>query len=84
MPNIRYILNKIKWTKDLHDVEIWYVHRGVVNNTKCIVGDDIINIGRSFLETNTTAIPYHRVIKVLYKDKTVFDRGQVHNKHKQL
>ena len=57
MVSIRDILNEIKWTKDLQKVEIWYVHRGVPNNTKILSGDDIVQIGRSFLETKTASIP---------------------------
>jgi uncharacterized protein (UPF0248 family) len=84
MPNIRDILNEIKWTKDLHNVEIWYIHRGVVNNTKRITGDELTGIGRSFLEITTATIPYHRVTKILYKDRVIFDRRHLHRKDKQL
>jgi uncharacterized protein (UPF0248 family) len=84
MPNIRDILNKIKWTKDLQNIEILYLHRGTVNNTKSIAGTDIIDIGRSFLETATATIPYHRITKILYNGKTVFDRNELGHKDKQL
>jgi uncharacterized protein (UPF0248 family) len=84
MPNIRNILNKIKWTKGFNNVEIWYIHRGAVNNTKKIVGQEIITIGRSFLETTTATIPYHRITKIFYKNEIVFDRLSLLNKDKQL
>ena len=71
---VRDILNKIKWTKDLKKVTIWYVHRGALGNTKMISGDEIISIGRSFLETSTAMIPYHRITKILYEDEVLFNR----------
>lgn len=74
MVSIRDILNEIKWTKDLQKVEIWYVHRGVPNNTKILSGDDIVQIGRSFLETKTASIPFHRIFKILYNGEVVFQR----------
>jgi uncharacterized protein len=84
MPNVRNILNEIKWTKDLNTVEIWYIHRGAVNNTKIITGEEIIDIGRSFLETATATIPYHRITKILYQGIIVFDRWNLGSKDKQL
>jgi uncharacterized protein (UPF0248 family) len=74
MPFIRDVLNKIKWTKDLKKVTVWYVHRGAPHNMKMISGDEIVVIGRSFLETADTSIPYHRIIKVLYGNEVMFDR----------
>jgi hypothetical protein len=71
---VRDILNKIKWTKDLNKVTIWYVHRGALGNIKMISGDEIISIGRSFLETSTAMIPYHRITKILYEDEVLFNR----------
>jgi uncharacterized protein (UPF0248 family) len=84
MPHIRDILNEIKWTMDVHGLEIWYIHRGAVNNTKIIMGDEIINIGRSFLETTSATIPYHRITKILYNGKIVFDRIDLKEHYKQL
>ncbi|MBE3121607.1 MAG: DUF504 domain-containing protein [Thermoplasmata archaeon] len=84
MTHVRDILNEIKWTKDLEKVKIWYIHRGALNNTKIISGIEITGIGRSFLETSTATIPYHRIIKILYGEKTVFDRWELRSKDKQL
>jgi len=72
--NIRDILNKIKWTKDIEKVEIWYIHRGAQNNTKIIVGREIVHIGKSFIETDTATIPYHRIFKIIYEGKVMFNR----------
>lgn len=84
MPNIRDILNEIKWTKQLEKVTIWYVHRGSLHNTKSLTGDEIIDIGRSFLETTTASIPYHRITKIFYENEIVFNRLTVRSKDKQL
>ena len=74
MPNLRNILNEIKWTKDLEKAEIWYLHRGAPNNTKILSGRDIVKIGKSFIDTPTTSIPYHRVLKIVYEDEIIFKR----------
>ena len=84
MPNVRDILNEIRWTKNLEKVKIWYIHRGALNNTKIISGIEITSIGKSFLETTTATIPYHRIIKILYGDKTIFNRWEFRSKDKQL
>jgi uncharacterized protein (UPF0248 family) len=84
MPRVRDILNEIKWTKDLQKVKIWYIHRGALNNIKTISGIEITSIGRSFLGTTTADIPYHRIIKILYDDITLFDRWKFVSKDKQL
>jgi len=77
MPSLRYLLNEIKWTKDLQKIEIWYLHRGAPHDTKVITGAEIVSLGRSFLETTSATIPYHRIIKVLYEGETLFDRWAI-------
>jgi uncharacterized protein (UPF0248 family) len=77
MPSIRDILNEIKWTKDLKQVTVWYIHRGAVGNMKCITGEEIIDIGKSFLQTRTAMIPFHRIVKIVFNDQTVFDRQEI-------
>ena len=72
--SLKDILNEIKWTKDLEKTEIWYVHRGAPNDTKIISGKDIVTIGKSFFDTSTASIPYHRVFKIIYEGKIVFER----------
>ena len=74
---IRDVLNKIKWTDDLGLVKIWYLHRGVPDDEKVVEGDLIVSIGKSFFYTKDSAIPFHRVLKIVYKDKVIFDRSQL-------
>jgi uncharacterized protein (UPF0248 family) len=76
MTNPRDILNNIKWNSkyDFDIVEIWFVHRGAPNNTKVISGKDIVSLKRSFLHTTSASIPYHRIFKIIYKNKVIFNR----------
>jgi uncharacterized protein (UPF0248 family) len=74
MPNIRDILNKIKWTKNLEKAEIWYLHRGAPEDMKKITGKEILHIGKSFLQTRTASIPFHRILKIVYEDTIMFKR----------
>jgi uncharacterized protein (UPF0248 family) len=72
--NVRDILNEIKWRKKLEKAKIWYLHRGAPNDTKIISGNEIIVIGKSFFETGSSSIPYHRVFKIKYDEKIIFER----------
>jgi len=76
MTNSRLILNEIKWKKEtnIELVEIWYVHRGAPNDTKIISGKDIIKLGKSFMQTKSAMIPYHRIFTIKYDKKTIFRR----------
>jgi len=77
--NPRLILNEIKWTEqfDLEKIIIYYLHRGVVNNTKILSGTEIKLIGKSFIETNRSNIPFHRILKIKYDSKIIFDRNKL-------
>lgn len=76
MTNPRELLNKLKWQNDfdLDHCEIWYVHRGAPDDTKIITGRDIVKLDKSFINTKTTMIPYHRVYKIVYKKNVIFER----------
>lgn len=76
MSNPKEILNKLKWNKkfNLNKAMIWYIHRGAPNNTKIILGKDIIKLEKSFINTSSAMIPYHRVFKIVYEDKIIFER----------
>jgi len=76
MTNPRDILNELKWHKDynLSDAEAWYVHRGAENDTMIISGRDILELEKSFVKTTTAMIPYHRIFKIVYKGKIIFER----------
>jgi uncharacterized protein (UPF0248 family) len=76
MTNPRIILNELRWRikYNFDDAEIWYLHRGAPNDTKIITGKEIKNIGRSFMKTNNGMIPYHRIFKIIYNKKVIFER----------
>ena len=76
MTNPRDILNKLKWKedRDIASSEIWYVHRGAKNDTKIISGKDVVKLEKTFMQTNTAMIPYHRIFKITYDGKTIFKR----------
>lgn len=79
MKKIRDTLNKLKWCKgfDLKRAEIWYRHRGAPGGVKVVYGRDIVSIGKTFMETKTSIIPYHRVLRITYRGKVLFDRGRL-------
>jgi len=78
MNKIRDILNELKWQKkyDFRNVEVWYIHRGAINDTKRIHGDDIIAVEKTFLQTTDAMIPHHRVFKIVYAGQILFDRNK--------
>jgi uncharacterized protein (UPF0248 family) len=75
---VREILNKVKWDKrmDFDQLEVVYLHRGVPNDLKKIYGREIAHIGKSFLSLKAEGaeIPHHRIVKILYEGKVLFER----------
>ena len=76
MTNPQNILNELKWRDNLNldDIKLYYIHRGAPDDTKVISGRDVLKIGRSFMQTNSAMIPYHRIFKIVYNQKVVFSR----------
>jgi len=72
--NVRDILNEIKWTKEINKVKIWYINRGSPNDTNVILGIEIKNIGKSFLDINSASIPFHRIFRIKYDHEIIFER----------
>ncbi len=72
----KVILNELKWKQDsdLEKAEIWYVHRGAQNDTKIISGKEIVSLGKSFMQTTTAMIPYHRIFKIICTGEVIFKR----------
>lgn len=68
------VLNKIKWTSDLTKTEVWYVHRGAINDTKIISGKEILALENSFMRVEKASIPYHRIFKIFYDGKLIWER----------
>ena len=76
MCNARDALNELKWKydNDLKNVKVYYVHRGAPGDQKVIDGEDIVDLGRSFIELKGGEIPYHRAFKIKMDGKVVFSR----------
>jgi uncharacterized protein (UPF0248 family) len=77
--NPRDILNELKWKENLNleNAEIWYIHRGAPNNTKIISGKEIVKLEKSFMQTTTATIPYHRIFRINYEGNAIFARKKL-------
>jgi hypothetical protein len=85
---VRSVLNGLKWRpdRDFCLTEVEYVHRGVPGDVRSVDGADILALepwmmvirreaDRAGPVPGRTAIPYHRILRVKYDKKTVFDRS---------
>lgn len=72
----REVLNKLKWTEgeSLSDAVIWYVHRGAPGDVMRISGADIRGLRPGFFETSEATIPFHRILRIDYRGKTLFEK----------
>jgi uncharacterized protein (UPF0248 family) len=72
----REVLNKLKWTEgeSLDDAIIWYIHRGAPGDNIKIDGTALRSLGRIFFGTDEASIPYHRILKIDYRGKTLFEK----------
>ena len=69
----REVLNEIKWRYGaLSEARITYVHRGAPGDVLTIRGADIVELGRSFFHTADSSIPYHRIVRIEFRGRTVF------------
>lgn len=71
------ILDMILWhpEMDVKQSKITYIHRGTKGNLKTINGNQINKLERGFLVLDhETQIPYHRIIKIEYKDKLIWKK----------
>ncbi len=77
MATPRDVLNRLKWKEgeSIEEAVVYYVHRGAPGDSKAVSGADITKLEGFCFELDTcTCIPYHRVYKITYRDKTVFER----------
>lgn len=72
----RALLNCVKWDAryDFSNIMIFYFHRGAPGDMQSFMGKDIRELGKSFMETSRGMIPYHRVLKIVYKEKVLFQK----------
>ncbi len=73
---IRDILNEYKWRKDrdFSQIEVHYIDRLSPQGYAVLKGEDISDLGSKFMFTRTGMIPYHRVIRILYQGKIIYER----------
>ncbi|MGM0509985.1 MAG: DUF504 domain-containing protein [Thermoplasmatota archaeon] len=78
MKTPRDVLNELKWKDDmdLGFAEVFYVHRGAEGDYKILNGDEIEDLGRSFIKLEDSHIPYHRVFQIIYKGEVIFSRDR--------
>ncbi|MEF8832266.1 MAG: RNA repair domain-containing protein [Candidatus Thermoplasmatota archaeon] len=76
METPRDVLNELKWRdeKSLEEAKIYYVHRGAPGDYRVMSGSEIEDLDRSFIKTDEAQIPYHRVFKIEYEEKVIFER----------
>ena len=72
----RSLLNCIWWDSryDFSLVEVFYSHRGAPGDMRSVWGKDMKVLGKSFMETSRGMIPYHRILKIVYKGRVLFDK----------
>jgi uncharacterized protein (UPF0248 family) len=62
------------------DVEVCYVNRGMPGDISCIPGDRIIRLDSFYIEIEsekgTTAIPYHRLVRIRYQGRNAWEKGR--------
>ena len=74
----REVLNRLKWTEGeaLDEAIIWYVHRGAPGDVMRVTGDRLKALGKGFFDTDEATIPYHRILRIDYRGKTIFLRSE--------
>lgn len=72
----REVLTRLRWTpgESLQDATIWYIHRGAPGDVLRIGGDRLRTLGRGFFETDEAMIPYHRILRIDYHGRTLFEK----------
>lgn len=62
----------------MHECTIYYLHRGAPNDTRIVLGSEIVSLGHSFFTLDHgTSIPYHRIRRIEYRNDVVY-RKDVH------
>ena len=74
----RSILNEVKWKGyDISKCKIYYINRGSPGNIAIVEGGQIKEIDKGFLILEGIPyekyIPYHRITRIKYEDKIIFD-----------
>ena len=72
----REVLNRLKWTEgeSLDEAVVWYIHRGAPGDNMRISGASIRSLGKGFFEKGEASIPYHRILRIDYRGKTLLEK----------
>ena len=73
------VLNRLKWKEgeSLADATVCYVSRGSPGDSASVGGREIKEIGAFGFElASGSFIPYHRVYRIDYRGRTIFDRRE--------
>lgn len=72
----REVLNRLRWTEgeSLEEAIIWYIHRGAPGDNLRITGRSVRSLGRAFFDTDEASIPYHRILRIDYRGRTLFEK----------
>jgi hypothetical protein len=78
MPYPHAILNRLRWMEgeDIGEARIIYLHRGAPGDERSIEGNEIMELERSFFVTAEAKIPYHRIRRIEYRGRVLFDSGR--------
>jgi uncharacterized protein (UPF0248 family) len=73
----RDVLNRLRWTEgeSLGEAVIWYIHRGAPGDARKTTGANINSLGRGFFVTEEATIPYHRILRIDYRGRTLFEKN---------
>ncbi|NPA76078.1 MAG: DUF504 domain-containing protein [Euryarchaeota archaeon] len=75
---VRKTLNEYKWRPDtdFSKIVVYYIDRLNPRGYAVLRGDDIVDMGDKFIFTRDGMIPYHRVIKIEYDGKIIWQRAR--------
>ncbi len=63
-------------------VMVCYIDRGAPGDESCVDGDRIRRLDAQYMEIESAVgvspVPYHRITKVIYEGKPLWERGRKH------
>jgi uncharacterized protein len=63
------------------DIEVCYRNRGAPADQTCVTGDHILHLDAYYMEvsseTGTTPIPYHRILRIRYREAVIWEHGRL-------
>ncbi len=77
---VKKTLNEYKWRPDTDFslIEVEYIDRLSPKGIAVLHGSEIKDMGDKFIFTVDGMIPYHRVIRILYDGKVIWERVHGH------